>query len=150
MTSVIASAFRRPISIPGMKSPGQMLEGWQISAIWAYQTGFAWAPNDQKSNDWGGTGENGNRTIPSPNNGVWQTWNYTGPKAAFSGNGANPIPCYGKAAGCTPLASAPAAILQTCLTAAQAPYAQSNAASSLLFKRSRAPKALVTSRTAVF
>jgi hypothetical protein len=34
-----------------------MLEGWQISAIWAYQTGFAWAPNDQKNNDWGGTAE---------------------------------------------------------------------------------------------
>jgi len=113
--------FSPTFSIPGKKSPGQMLEGWQISAIWAYQTGFAWAPNDQKNNDWGGTAES-NNTIPSPNNGVWQTWNYTGPRAAFSGNGANPIPCYGRAAGCTPLASAPADILQTCLTAAQAPY----------------------------
>ena len=44
--SGIASGFRRPITIPGIKSPGQMLEGWQISAIWAWQSGFAWAPDD--------------------------------------------------------------------------------------------------------
>jgi hypothetical protein len=103
----------------------QLLQGWQISAIWAKQSGFAWAPNDQKNNDWGGTGES-NNTIPSPNNGIWQTWNYTGPKGAFSGNGANPIPCYvAKAlAGCTLFSAAGVSpdILNACLTAAQAPY----------------------------
>ena len=38
--------FSPTYAIPGMKSPGQMLEGWQVSAIWAWQSGFAWAPND--------------------------------------------------------------------------------------------------------
>ena len=38
--------FSPTYAIPGMKSPGQMLEGWQISGIWAWQSGFAWAPND--------------------------------------------------------------------------------------------------------
>jgi hypothetical protein len=114
--------FSPTYGIPGRKSFGQMLEGWQISGIWAWQTGFAWAPNDQTSNDWGGTGENNDRTIPSPNSGVWQSWNYTGPHSAFNANGATPIPCYGALSGCTALAQAPAAIQQTCLAAAQAPY----------------------------
>jgi hypothetical protein len=113
--------FSPTYQIPGIKSPGQMLEGWQISAIWAYQTGFAWAPNDATSNDWVGNGENAN-PIASPNTGVWQTWNYTGPKNAFSAIGSTPIPCIGAASGCVPLASAPAATLQMCQTAAQAPY----------------------------
>ena len=124
--------FSPTYAIPGMKSPGQMLEGWQVSAIWAFQTGFAWAPNDQTANDWGGTGENGDRAIPSPNSGNWQSWNYTGPHSAFSNAGDTPIPCYGGGAaigsgtttslGCTAWKFAPASIWQTCSAAAQAPY----------------------------
>jgi hypothetical protein len=115
--------FSPTYAIPGIKSPLQLLQGWQISAIWAYQTGFAWAPNDQKNNDFGGTGES-NNTIPSPNNGVWQTWNYMGPKGAFGGNGANPIPCYSAKAlgGCTLFSAASSDVVTACLAAAQAPY----------------------------
>ena len=71
--------FSPTYAIPGIKSPGQMLEGWQVSAIWAWQTGLAWSPDDNKTDDWGGTGENSDSTIPNPNSGVWQSWNYTGP-----------------------------------------------------------------------
>ena len=114
--------FSPTYSIPGRKGFGQMLEGWQISGIWALQRGFAWAPNDQNTNDWGGTGENADSAIPSPNNGVWQTWNYAGPHSAFNVTGSNPIPCYGQINPCTPLAQAPAAIFQACMANAQAPY----------------------------
>ena len=125
--------FSPTYAIPGIKSPGQMLEGWQISGIWAFQTGFAWAPNDPTTNDWGGTGETSDRAIPSPNSGIWQSWNYTGPHSAFSNAGDTPIPCYGGGAavgstttsglGCTAWKFAPTAIWQSCSAAAVAPYA---------------------------
>ena len=117
--------FSPTYMIPGIKTPGQMLEGWQISAIWALQDGFAWAPLDETKNDWGGTGENADSGIPSPNSGVVQTWNYSGPKSAFSNNGDTPIPCYGNLTGCIPWATINAtnpAIWQTCSAAAVAPY----------------------------
>jgi hypothetical protein len=114
--------FSPTYAIPGRKGFGQMLEGWQISGIWALQSGFAWAPNDQNTDDWGGTGEVGDTGIPRPNNGNWQSWNYTGPHSAFNGNGDVPIPCYGQAPGCTPWVNAPTATWQTCSAAAQAPY----------------------------
>jgi Carboxypeptidase regulatory-like domain len=117
--------FSPTYTIPGIKSPGQMLEGWQISGIWAWQTGFAWAPQDATKNDWSGTGENLDTGIPSPNSGEWQTWNYSGPKSAFSNAGDTPIPCYGGASGCTAWATINAtnpAIWQTCSAAAVAPY----------------------------
>jgi len=110
--------FSPSYRIPGIKSPGQMLQGWTISGVWSLQNGFAWAPDDPKTNDWGGTGENGDST----GGGVWQSWNYLGPHSAFNSVGINPIPCYGQLAGCTPLASAPSSILTACMSAAQAPY----------------------------
>ena len=86
--------FSPTYAIPGMKSPGQMLEGWQISAIWAVADWLCMGSQRSSANDWGGTGENGD-PIPSPNKGVWQSWNYTGPLSAFSNAGDTPIPCYG-------------------------------------------------------
>ncbi len=114
--------FSPTYAIPGMKSPGQMLEGWQVSLIEAWQTGLAWGPDDATTDDWGGTGENSDRTIPNPNSGVWQSWNYTGPRSAFSNAGDTPIPCYGNATGCTLWKNAPTAIWQSCSAAAVAPY----------------------------
>jgi hypothetical protein len=107
-----------------MKSPGEMLEGWSLSAILVVQSGLAWNPSDTKSTDWLGEGEN----VSSGNSsGITQYWNYMGPRSAFSNTGPTPIPCYngvsGKESGCTPFAATPAAILSACQTAAQAPYA---------------------------
>ena len=118
--------FSSTYQIPGIKSPGQMLQGWQVSGIWALQSGFAWAPNDNQTDDWGGNNEFANNSTPN-NNGAWQSWNYTGPHSAFNGNGAVPVPCYGQASGCTPWTDphTPTAIWQTCSAAAQAPYGNS-------------------------
>ncbi|HZP33530.1 MAG TPA: TonB-dependent receptor [Candidatus Acidoferrales bacterium] len=116
--------FSWTYTLPGRKSPGQMLQGWQLSGILAAQSGFPWAPDDGSTNDWAGNAEF-NNTIPRPNNGVWQTWNYSGPVSAFNGNGSVPIPCYGQASGCTSFASigASSPIYQSCTAAAQQPYA---------------------------
>lgn len=115
--------FSPSYQIPGIKSPGQMLQGWQISGILAFQTGFAWAPNDSTTNDWGGNGEFANSSTPN-NTGVWESWNYTGPHSAFNGNGDVPIPCYGRASGCTAFnaSGVPASVWTDCSTAATAPY----------------------------
>ncbi len=139
--------FSPTYAIPGIKSPGQMLQGWQISGIWAWQSGFAWAPNDATSDDFGGTGENGDRTIPNPNSGNWQSWNYTGPHSAFSNTGAAPIPCYGAASGCTPWKSAPAAIWQSCSAAAVAPYGNTTLAGTNVSYADLALAALTNSST---
>jgi len=89
--------------VPGMKSPGQMLQGWSVSTIVVAQGGLPWQPSDSTSTDLTGTGEFNNTGV--------QTWNYTGPLSAFNAN-QNPIPHLTGAAATT-----------ACLTAAQAPYA---------------------------
>jgi hypothetical protein len=99
--------------IPGVKAPGQMLEGWSINSIVTLQSGLPWNPSDLTSNDLTGTGENTNTQV---GNGSDQYWNYTGPRTAFKAS-ATPIPCFGNLAGCTP------GLPQACVTAAQAPYA---------------------------
>jgi hypothetical protein len=99
--------FAPTYAIPGMKSPGQMLQGWSVSGILTLQGGLPWSPVDQ-TNDL--TGDN------EVNAGGAQTWNYTGPRSAFTA-GPNPIPCFGNLPNCTP------AVPQSCMTAAQAPYA---------------------------
>ena len=107
--------------IPGMKSPGQMLQGWSVNAILTLQSGLHWTPSDATRDDLLGTGENTNAGIGG---GVTQYWNYSGPRSAFAVTGPNAIPCYGKYTGCvTTFIAAPAAIQSACLAAAQAPYA---------------------------
>jgi Carboxypeptidase regulatory-like domain/TonB dependent receptor len=104
--------FSPSYDIPGIKSPGQMLQGWTLSGIVVLQSGLPWTPSDS-SVDWLGEGAN---TIGA-------AWNYSGPPSAFTVT-ATPIPCYGKFSGCTPypvvggLAQLPAA----CVSAATAPY----------------------------
>jgi hypothetical protein len=102
-----------------------MLEGWSLNAIWAVQSGFAWAPDDYKTDDFAGNGEISNN-IATPNSGVWQTWNYTGPTSAFSDAGVTPIPCYGVLSHCTAYSQAPLAIQEACFNAAVAPYANAS------------------------
>ena len=118
--------FSPTYDIPGLKSPAQMLEGWSLSAIVVVQGGLAWTPNDTKSTDWLGEGEN----ISSGNaSGITQYWNYSGPRSAFDNTGPNPIPCFngvsGKEKGCSTLAAAPAAIQSGCMNAAVSPYGSS-------------------------
>ena len=104
--------------IPGMKSPGQMLEGWSVSGILTLQGGMPWYPGD-KTTDLQGNGEF--------NDGAIEPWNYSGPTSAFT-SGPTAIPCFsavnGNATvvpGCTPYSvvggvpQPPAA----CLSAAQ-------------------------------
>ncbi len=106
--------FSPSYAIPGMKSPGQMLEGWSISSIIVLQTGQPWQPVDSTI-DW-----LGNSSTKRPTN---DPWNYSGPPSAFTVT-ANPIPCFGTFSGCTPYPTVggvpqpPAA----CVSAATAPY----------------------------
>jgi hypothetical protein len=133
--------------LPGKKTPrwaGQMLEGWAISGALSLQGGLPWAAVDQTRDDFVGTGENLNRITPTPNSGVFQVWNYSGPHSAFTSSNI-PIPCYspsvsGKVVlgGCTPLSFAAAnadprleAVRQSCITAAQAPYVGNATAQAL-------------------
>ena len=106
--------------IPGIKTPGQMLEGWSVSGILTLQGGLPWYPLDNVTDDFLGTGENKDN-YASTNPGIVQPWNYTGPASAFTAN-STPIPCYGKLAGCTPMASAAASIQAACTAAATSPY----------------------------
>lgn len=111
--------------LPGRKTPrwaAQMLEGWALSGGLSLQTGLPWAAVDQTKDDFVGTGENTNRIVPTPNSGVFQTWNFSGPRSAFDSSNI-PIPCYGKLSGCTAFSSAPAEIQAACNNAATAPYA---------------------------
>ncbi len=118
-------------AIPGRKGLAQALEGWSLSGIITLQSGLAWGVTDATKNDWAGNGESANGVVSSPNSGTWQTWNYSGPHSAFNASPSNTMPCYGALTGCTKLSfiAAPstlspdlAAIQQSCLTAAQAPY----------------------------
>jgi hypothetical protein len=111
--------FSPTYQIPGRKAPAEMLEGWTVNGILTLQSGLAWNPNDATVNDWLGTGENTNSGIGA---GTTQFWNYSGPRSAFDNTGPTAIPCFGKLAGCTAFASAPAAVQAECNTAAQAPY----------------------------
>ncbi len=112
--------FAPTYTIPGMKSPGQMLEGWSVNGILTLQTGLRWNPTDTTTVDWLGTGGKSDTLI---GDGVTQYWNYTGPTSAFSNTGPTPIPCFGVLNGCKSFASAPAATLASCQSSAQAPYA---------------------------
>ncbi len=50
------SRFEATYAIPGKKTPGQILEGWQINSVLTLQTATPWAVQDL-SNDFSGTGE---------------------------------------------------------------------------------------------
>jgi hypothetical protein len=107
--------FSPTYAIPGRKAPGQMLQGWTISSIITLQSGLPWYPTDETSDL---TGTNGfNDSVSSS----VQRWNYSGPASAFKA-GPTPIPCFtnpvtSTVGGCT------AGLPQSCITAAQAPYA---------------------------
>jgi hypothetical protein len=78
-------------TLPGKKTPGQALEGWQISSVVTIRTGTPW-PIQDRSNDFVGTGEFKNSSF--------STWDFTGNPKDFTSGNFN-IPCYGPAPNCT-------------------------------------------------
>ena len=104
-------------TIPGIKSPGQMLQGWSISPLVALYSATPWTADDLTT-DFSGTGEINNASTP------FQFWNYSGPRSAFSSGPSN-IPCFGTMPGCTSYAAA-GGIPAACLAAAKAPYANNS------------------------
>jgi hypothetical protein len=87
-------------AIPGKKSPGQLLEGWQVNSVVALQGGLPWGPVET-SNDLTGTGENGNFSY------FGTTWNFFGNASDFKGT-PNGIPFFSKATNAACLARAQA------------------------------------------
>ena len=64
--------FELTYALPGLKTPGQFLQGWAINSIVTIQPGTPWAVQDT-SNDFSGTGEGPN----NPN--AWgEAWNFYG------------------------------------------------------------------------
>lgn len=71
--------FSITYAIPGKKSPGQILQGWEINSVVTLQTGQPWYGNDQ-ANGISETGENTDR------------WNFSGNPGDFkSGNSSVPF-----------------------------------------------------------
>jgi hypothetical protein len=113
--------FSPTYAIPGIKSPGQMLQGWAVSGILSLFSGLPWFPTDG-TNDILGTNEFNGIGI--------QTWNYSGPRSAFTA-GPTPIPCYINTAnpnspmsGCTSSTDPQGAqAWSSCVNASMAPYA---------------------------
>jgi hypothetical protein len=81
--------FSLTYAIPGMKVPGQLLEGWELNSVVTLQSGQPWYGNDQ-ANGISGTGENTDR------------WDFFGKPSDFkSGNSSIPF-CTGPGdGGCT-------------------------------------------------
>jgi hypothetical protein len=110
--------FSPTYQIPGMKSPGEMLQGWSLSGILTLQGGMPWFPGDG-TNDFDGTG--------MVNDSVSEYWDYTGPKSAFT-TGPTSIPCFSAVkgapviSGCTayPVVNGVPQPPAACMTAAQA------------------------------
>jgi len=66
-------------TIPGKKTRGQLLEGWQLNSILTLQSGQPWWAFDQ-ANGFSGSGENAD------------TWNFFGNPADFKSRGQDSIP----------------------------------------------------------
>ena len=69
--------FELTYALPGIKTPGQILQGWQVNSIVTLQTATPWAVQDL-SNDFSGTGE-----VNNPN--TWgEAWNFSGNPKDFT------------------------------------------------------------------
>jgi hypothetical protein len=90
--------FEATYALPGIKSPGQILQGWVLNSILTLQTATPWAVQDL-SNDFSGTGE-----VNNPD--AWgEAWNFSGnPKDFTAVAGTVGIPFFGPCdpkTGCT-------------------------------------------------
>ncbi len=63
-------------AIPGMKTPGQILQGWSLNSILTMQSGLPWGVNDTTT-DFSGTGE------VNAQNTDGERWNFFGTPADF-------------------------------------------------------------------
>jgi hypothetical protein len=69
--------FEATYALPGIKSPGQILQGWVLNSILTLQTATPWAVQDL-SNDFSGTGE-----VNNPD--AWgEAWNFSGNAKDFT------------------------------------------------------------------
>jgi len=87
--------FSPTYQIPGRTAPGQMLEGWSLNAILTLQTGLHYTVSDNTTTDWLGNNGKANTSIGG---GIYQYWNFVGPRDAFSHNSAPPTHLTGNAA----------------------------------------------------
>jgi hypothetical protein len=76
-------------AIPGKKSPGQLLQGWQINSLVSLQGGSPWTAQDL-SNDFSGTGQ------VTELDTYGQFWDISGPPSGFKA-APHALPCYGVA-----------------------------------------------------
>jgi hypothetical protein len=77
--------------IPGIKSWGRLLQGWQVNSIVTLQSGTPWGPQDF-SNDFTGTGEGANQSIGVPV-GQGERWDFFGNPSDFT-SGSKPFPYF--------------------------------------------------------
>jgi hypothetical protein len=68
-------------AVPGLKSPAQLLEGWQINSAMTFLTAFPWAAVDS-TDDVSGTGD------------LQDRWTLSGNPGDFKVGGLNTIPCF--------------------------------------------------------
>jgi hypothetical protein len=66
--------FSVTYALPGIKTPGHILEGWSINSVATLQTGTPWRLADQTT-DFSGTGE---ISEPSAGNAQGEQWNFYG------------------------------------------------------------------------
>ena len=85
-------------ALPGKKSPGQLLEGWQVNSVVTIQTGAPWTVQDL-SDDLSGTGQ------VSELDSYGQFWNFYGNKSDFK-SGPNALPYFSGTSNPTCLAKA--------------------------------------------
>jgi hypothetical protein len=98
--------FTVSYDVPGKKTRGQFLEGWQLNSVVTLQSGAPWYAQDS-SNDITGTGEVGNTGSNL------ERWDFFGNPSDFKSN-QHPFPFCTLAGGSTPACSSP-----TPLSAAQ-------------------------------
>jgi hypothetical protein len=81
--------FSTTYVLPSKKTPGQLLEGWQVNSIVTLRTGLPWTAYDS-TNDFPGNGEVSN------DGGVayGEFWNFSGNRADFGHLQPTPFPCW--------------------------------------------------------
>jgi hypothetical protein len=90
--------FSTTYALPGRKSPGQILERWQLNSVVTLQTGAPWTAQDT-SNDFSGTDQ------VNELNTFGQLWDFIGNPSDFK-SGPNPAPFFSGATNAACLAQA--------------------------------------------